>query len=276
MEAYGLVKSGGNVYQLITERSKTWRNIPQKYRNDEDGIGDSEDLNGMKPLFLTCGENYDFRSRDKLSIFLSYKEAAFLRRQIILHTPGTLLSYLLESGLYATATENDFESLEFKLKGFVPESLYRIYQLARRYSRFAYLLRIRYTMLYDKAVGAHEAANEEEREFFRFLNQHQSEFSPVAIDEILEFASSRVSEETCRIFCRKAARLIEEEKWDELDILIERREVEIKTSKRSKLRNARDYEPGRPFEKPAMMSFRWNFTVRNILSEIREGVSAHE
>lgn len=270
METYGLIKSGGNIYRMLAERSAIYRNMPKKQRSNDDSTEDSDDLDGITQIFMTCGEDYGFKSKNPLPVTLTRKEAEFLKQQIVVHTSGSLLGYLLDSGLYMSATENKFETLGDKLKD-VPSELYHKYILGRRYSRFACLLRIRYAMLYDLAVGAVDAAHYEEKRFFDLLNLHHEEFSTAAIDEILVFASKRVTEETCRIFIRKAAGLIAENNWLKLDELIARREMEIKTARRSKLANAKDYEQGKPFETPGMMSFRWNTTVRNMLNEIREG-----
>lgn len=271
LETYGLVRSGGNIYRMIAERSFTYQNLPKKLRESEMGDGDADELHGIQPIFVTCGENYDFRSKDPLSISLTFKEADFLKRQIVSHTRGSMLGYLLDSGLYKKISGYDFETLEKPLKGNVPEQLFETYILARRYARFAYLLRLRYAMLYDIAVGA-EKVREEESNFFEYFSTHRDEFTIEAIDEILRFVSGRVTEESCKIFCRKAVRLLNEEDWDELDRLIVRREVEIKTAKRSKLLNAKEYEPGKPFEPAPLMSFRWDTIVRRVLGEIKEGL----
>lgn len=271
METYGLIRSGGNIYKMIAERSNMYRNQPKKQRASEEWDGDSEDLNGIRQLFLTCGENYDFKSNAPLSISLTYREATFLKKQIIAHTPGSLIGYLLDSGLDRTAVQYDFDNLENALKDNLPEEIFTTYILARRYSRFAYLLRLRYAMLYNISVKA-DKAFEDERNFFNWLSMYRNDFFYEAIDEIIRFVSGNVTEESCKVFCRKASKLIIQENWNALDELIVNREVEIKTLKRSKLMNPGDYEPGKPFDTPALMSFRWNTTVKNMLKEIMEGL----
>ena len=271
LETYRLVKSGGNIYRMIAERARVYRDIPKKNRSGEEMEDDTDDLAGLRQLFLTSGENYDFRGKEPLSIALTYKEASLLKRQIIFSVSGTLLEYLLESGLYTSATVYDFEGLEIALAGNVPPELMYTYILSRRYSRFAYLLRMRYAMLYDLGVGA-DAAREKEEIFFDYLKTFQREFTPGAIEEILRFVSGRVTENSCKLFCVKAAQLLEKENWKSLDELIVRREVAIKTPSRSKLLNSKDFEQGKPFESPGLMSFRWNTAVRNMLNEIKRGL----
>lgn len=273
METYGLIQSGGNIYRMIAERSHLNQTLPQKYRDSENEEGDDDGLKGIHQTFKTCGEDYDFRGKSPLSMRLSQKEAEFLRHQIITHTPESLLGWLLDSGSYTKIAEEceTFESLKEVLKATAPEKLYRIYRLAWRYSHFALLLRMRYAMLYDKAVGA-EKADEEEKAFFEEYERYTEEFKPEAIQEILDFASTRVTEDSCKIFCSKASELVTANDWDNLDQLIVKREIAIKGMKRSKLMNVKEYAPGKPFQSPAIMAFRWNTIVRTVLTEISEGL----
>ena len=70
----------------------------------------------------------------------------------------------------------------------------------------------------------------------------------------------------------KAEYMIETQDFEGLDQLIAMREITIKGKKRSKLANAKEMIQGKPFESPAMMSFRWNTIVRTVLKEIKEGL----
>lgn len=275
METYGLIPTGGNIYATLAERSAVHQNIPKKHKGNEDTGEDSDDLTGYRQLFRVCGENYDFNHREPLDIKLTYKEAEFLKNQIIRNTSGSLLSHLLDSGLYETATDYLFDNLGEVLLDAVTEELYMSYKLALRFSRFAYLLRIRYAMLYDIAVGANEAASEELSKFNAMLSEFRDEFTPDAIDEVVRFVSSKVTEESCKAFITKTVKLISDGDFDELDLRITLREKTIKGLKRSKLINAKEFEQGKPFESPKMMAYRWNTIVRTVLSEIKEGLN-HE
>ena len=272
METYGLVPRGGNIYATLVERSVVFRNAAKKQTGNDETGDDSDDLTGNRQVFRTCCENYDFRSRQPLNIALSYKEADFLKRQIELHTQGSLLCFLLESGLYEVATDYLFDDLDKCLWGNVPDRLLRTYILARRFSRFAFLLRLRYAMLYDVAVNALNAAEEVSAMFHRTLEEFADEFTPESIEEIVRYVSPKVSEVTCRTFIIKSADLIAEKNFDELDRLITLREKSIKGIKRSKLINAGDMQQGKPFEIQAMMTYRWNSIVRTVLKEIKEAL----
>lgn len=272
MEIYGLIPRGGNIYATLAERSAIYQNSPKKHKGNDETGDDSDDLPGNRQIYKVCGEDYDFSHREPLDIRLTRREAEFLKNQIIRNTQGSLLSYLLDSGLYETATNYLFEDLGYILQDKLPKELYRMYELALRFSRFACLLRTRYAMLYDIAVGADEAAEEELAKFDKILSVHREDFSPEAIGEIIQFVSSRVTEESCKTFIQKSAKLISERNFSELDCQIALREKTIKGMKRSKLINAKEFEPGKPFESPTMMAYRWNTIVRTVLSEIKEGL----
>lgn len=274
MEMYGLIPFGGNIYATLAERSSIYQNMPKKHKGNEDSGDDSDDLTGNRQIFKVCGEDYDFSQNEPLNIKLTRREAEFLKIQIIRNTPGSLLSYLLDSGLYENITASLFDELGDKLKSKIPDDLYQIYKLALRFSRFAYLLRLRYAMLYDIAVGANEAAIEELQRFDTTLSEFRYDFTPEAIDEIVKIVSSKVIEESCKAFISKSARLIAEENYDELDRHITLREKTIKGLKRSKLVNANEFEKGKAFESPTMMSYRWNTIVRTVLSEINDGLKS--
>lgn len=272
MEIYGLIPRGGNIYATLAERSAIYQNSPKKHKGNDETGDDSDDLSGNRQIYKVCGEDYDFSHREPLDIRLTRREAEFLKNQIIRNTQGSLLSYLLDSGLYETATNYLFEDLGYILQEKLSKDLYRMYELALRFSRFACLLRTRYAMLYDIAVGAEEAAGDELAKFDTILSVHREDFSPEAIGEIILFVSSRVTEESCKTFIQKSAKLISERNFSELDCQIALREKTIKGMKRSKLINAKEFEPGKPFESPTMMAYRWNTIVRTVLSEIKEGL----
>ena len=271
LETFGLIPHGINIYATLAERSAMFQNTPKKQKGNEDGADDSDDLLGNRQIFIPCGEDYGFGTREPLNITLSHKEAETLKHKIIASTKGSMLSYLLDSGLYKNVTEYLFDDLGIVLKD-SPEKYYHIYQLALRYSRFACLLRVRYAMLYDIAVGADREAVEEQARFDEMLAEFSQEFVPEAIEEIISFVSVKVTEESCKAFILKASKLIANGDFDELDRQITLREKTIKGLKRSKLINAKELQQGKPFESPSMMAYRWNTIVRTVLTEIKEGL----
>ena len=271
METYGLLKPSGNFYAMLAERSAIRDSQPKKMRGGE--AEDSDDLAGLHQLFLTCGEDYRFESSEKLNIELSSIEAEYLKRRIINSVPGTLISELLDSGLFSTITELDFDLLGKEIHEKVSDRNYCIYTLSLRYSRFAYLLRIFYAMLYDRGVGATSAAEEKAIKFKEYLVLHQSDIMPDKIEEILAFATPKLTEDSSIHFCRRAARFIADGSYSDLEKLIISREQAIKGPRRSKLMNPHDYEPGKPFEIPTHMTYRWSSIVKNVFNDISRGLA---
>lgn len=271
METYGLLKTSGNFYAMLAERSAIRNNQPKKLRGGE--TEDSDDLAGLQQLFLTCGEDYRFESSEQLNIELSSLEAEFLRNRIINTVPGSLISELLDTGLFSAITDYDFELLGEAISDRVSDSNFQIYTLSLRYSRFAYLLRLFYAMLYDRGVGATTDAEEEATHFKEYLEVHQADFTPYKIEEILSFAAPKLMEDSSIHFCRRAALLIAEGCYSNLEKLIISREQSIKGPRRSKLMNPGDYEPGKPFEIPALMTYRWSTIVKNVFNDISKGLA---
>ncbi|WP_336595826.1 DUF6361 family protein, partial [Bacteroides acidifaciens] len=116
LETFGLIPHGINIYATLAERSAMFQNTPKKQKGNEDGADDSDDLLGNRQIFITCGEDYGFGTREPLNITLSHKEAETLKHKIIASTKGSMLSYLLDSGLYKNVTEYLFDDLGIVLK----------------------------------------------------------------------------------------------------------------------------------------------------------------
>ncbi|MCM1413284.1 MAG: DUF6361 family protein [Bacteroides sp.] len=275
LETYGLVKTGGNIYATLAERSAAYAHAPKKHSGTDDTGDDSDDQNGFWQLFLKFGVDYHFDSDEKLTMTLNNDEASFLKSQIIRHTKGSLLHHLLDSGLFEKVTETqlDFEALGEILKGNVPEPIWNSYRLALRYSRYADLLRTRFAYLYNKAVGADDAANDELAEFDRKLEEYSNEFTPEAIGEIVRFVDHLVNDDGSKQFVIKTAKAIADGDDGALDELIKMREKTIKGIRRSKLLNAKEYEQGNRFAKPAPMSYRWNTIGHTVLKDISDGLN---
>ncbi|MCM1140255.1 MAG: DUF6361 family protein [Muribaculum sp.] len=271
METYGLLKTSCNFYAMLAERSAIRDKQPKKMRGSE--AEDSDDLAGLQQLFMTCGEDYRFETSERLDIELSSIEAGFLKNRIENAVRGSLISELLDTGLFSTITNYDFELLGEAIRDKVSDGNFRIYTLSLRYSQFAYLLRLFYAMLYDRGVGASTDAEEKAVHFKEYLELHQSDFMPEKIEEILSFAAPKLTEDSSIHFCRRAARLIADGGYSDLEKLIASREQAIKGPRRSKLMNPHDYEPGKPFEIPALMTYRWSTIVRNVFNDISKGLA---
>lgn len=270
LERFGLIKTSGNVGRLLVERSAIYRNNPKRDREI-----DADETEGNGVVFLTCGEDYEFKSQKPLQIRLTRKEAVFLKRQIIRNTEGSLLNFMLDDGLSLELQDKDRDLTEMAslIKGKASEELYSAVRLALRFSRFADLIRTRYAMIFDRGVNAAEALDDVTEHFNFLLENFSYEFTPAAIKEVVEFAQvNNVTEPTCIKFSLECARLITERDFETLDVRIKNREIETKGLRRAKLSNLAEYETGKGFQPSAPMTFRWSTIGFNIIKEIREGL----
>ena len=271
LERYGLIKTSGNIGRLLVERSAICRNNPKRDREI-----DADETEGNGVVFLTCGEDYEFKTQKPLQIRLTRKEAAFLQRQITRSTEGSLLNFMLDAGLSIELQDKDRDLTELAamIKGKAPDELYSAIRLARRFSRFADLIRTRYAMIFDIGVNASEALEKATEHFNYLLEEFSYEFTPEAIHEVVAFATgNNVKESTCIRFSLECARLITERDFETLDIRIKNREIETKGLRRAKLSNLSEYETGKGFQPSAPMTFRWSTIGFNIIKEIREGLN---
>ena len=81
-----MVRTDGNLYQLIYERSLKAIDQPAKWRakdEDEPIQGDDIEGSGSTALFDTGGLSFKFDGKTPISIILTNEEAAFIKRQIV-------------------------------------------------------------------------------------------------------------------------------------------------------------------------------------------------
>ena len=198
-----------------------------------------------------------------------------MSREIQTHSDGSLLKYLIErDGDIGDKYGQTFDSLEPILSRDIPDTpLLKAYILALRFSRFALLLRTRYAILLNEASGAVSASAERAdsdslyRQYDELLSKHAKDFAPDKIEEIIKFASGHKANPIYyESFLREAAKYIFSGDMAALDEAIARREIEVKSKRRSKLANP----AGEKYFTPAEMNFRWP-TVFTILGDLREG-----
>ena len=277
LQTYGLIPSGGNIYQILAETSRRRAQAPQRNISQSDDIADDTGaLSAERIRFGLCCRDYRFEDDDSpLDIRLDGEEAQFLSREIQTHSDGSLLKYLIErDGDIGDKYGQTFDSLEPILSRDIPDTpLLKAYILALRFSRFALLLRTRYAILLNEASGAVSASAERAdsdslyRQYDELLSKHAKDFAPDKIEEIIKFASGHKANPIYyESFLREAAKYIFSGDMAALDEAIARREIEVKSKRRSKLANP----AGEKYFTPAEMNFRWP-TVFTILGDLREG-----
>ncbi len=268
LRTFGMVKSNADIYQLIYERSKHNANGIHKYiAQDEEELSDDDDLSGERQLFSVSGEVYDFDHGTSVSLDLTEREAIFLKTRITSSegSKDSLLSYILMNKVNVVPQYEDLHEVWKNL----PDNYLKQYRMGLRFSHFAYVIQLRYNYIAAQFNEQNDHAEVLAKRIHETRETHFADFTSWAIDEMLDFIEGRVSETTVISFTRKAAKLVEENNWAELDKLIVSREKAVKPG-RHKLLN--DKYKGEKREMPTMMSFRWNEIVYRVITEIRKAI----
>ena len=128
-------------------------------RNDsEDADGDDKDAGDLFHRQFWHIPTYSEDWMDNLSINLTEEEGDFLRRQIILSFPDSMMAYILKNDLSEILEVEDFAALTSLIHLF-PEQIKSDYALAIDFSSFLYVIRVLYNMIISE--GENEKANSE-------------------------------------------------------------------------------------------------------------------
>lgn len=267
---FELVRTNGNIYQLLFERSRRLQDHPerQQHSTPDENDGDADDLTGQRQLFDTGGLTYTLDGKSPISVKLTRQEASFLKRKVV-EAEGSkhsLLAYLL---LHDTPIVPDFLDLGTVWKE-IPDEFRTIYILSARFSRFTYLLRIFYNYVYCKKTGADNDAPKHLADYRNYLQGHHEEFTTKRIAEVLAFVDGEVSDMAVKTFIANAAAYVEANDLEKLEACLVQREKGTKGASRAKLTNWRKYQ-GKPHAEAYSLDYRWGL-VYKVINELREGL----
>lgn len=256
---YDIVKTSGNIYQILLERSKT--RGPEKEEGDNGGQENVQ-------LFSTSGEKYDFDNATELSMKLTVKEARFIRDKITSSkdSKDSMLAYILKM---KSPVSPEYDNLGSLMGSAFEQKYGEVYRLSVIFSHFVQVLRCRMQMVFSKLKEQEETNREDAELFSDVFFQYRNELTRNNIEQILDYFYGRVTEHSLLEFCRKASLLLEKEKWEELDELLIHREKQVKGVKRSKLINHQRYTDYR--FNTSGLTYRWEL-VYVMIKEIREGL----
>lgn len=269
LRTFDMIKGDIDIYHLIYDRSKQIDQQKPKYRaSEEDEMSDSEDKNGFLEFIAPCEEVYDFDNGTVLPLELTKKEADYIKRHIVnsIKSMDSLLAYILRKNV---AVLPEYDSLGGIWQD-MPEDFseyMKQYRMGQRFSHLAYVVQLRFNHIMAMFNEQEDEADKLQARIEEILEQYPSDFTSQAIEDMLFFIHSRVTEQTVITFCRKSVKLIEKRDWEQLDELIVAREKAVKPG-RNKLRNPKYKGEERGW--PDMLSFRWNEIVYQVINEIRE------
>lgn len=268
---FGMVKTDGNIYQLIFERSQKNHDKPTRWRSNSNDDFESQDDEGGTGDFQLCdtgGLKYDFDGRTPIPIQLTKEEALFIKRQIITSdaSKDSLLAYLLRNeDLPLVSNWLDLGEVWKE----IPNNFLVAYTLSARFSRFIYLFRTFYNYIYDKKMGNADEAEEILKHFVEYREENLQILTKQKIGEVIAYIDDRVDDYSVKNFCMNAAQYVESNNLDKLEDCIIKREKETKGAVRAKLTNWKKYV-GQEHAEAGILDFRWSL-VYSMINEIRKG-----
>ena len=263
LKAFGILKediSLNEYFTLLINKSNSEKNIKnltnkkeeQIYDDDNADLKDKTSLWDILPENMMGYESTENKQNRQLSLYLTYDEAKFLKNKIIENKPDSLLAWMLKNQadleMLKSAVEIkdlSFDDLKEKIidsKGktvydFFPEKLQKLYMLAKNFSDFFYILEIRYNLMYSKFK------NQDIMERWESVKKYAKDYaSRVEIDEI--FRILKLQNMDLKDFLKACKNKIDSmnrdefntsEKLNELDLLIQQRELKNKTAEYAKL-----------------------------------------
>ncbi len=269
LRTFDMIKGDIDIYHLIFDRSKQVNQQKPKYKASEEGeVSDSEDKSGLLQFIAPCEEVYDFDNGTILPLELTKKEAEYIKGHIVnsYKSMDSMLAYILRNNV---AVQPEYDSLG-RIWQDMPEDFseyMKQYRMGQRFSHLAYVVQLRFNHIMAMFNEQKDEADKLQARIEEILEQYPSDFTSLAIEDMLFFIHSRVTEQTVITFCRKSVKLIEKRDWEQLDELIVAREKAVKPG-RNKLRNPKYKGEERGW--PGMLSFRWNEIVYQVINEIRE------
>lgn len=160
---------------------------------------------------------------EHLDIKLTPEEGAFLKKQIILSYPDSMMACILKNHMTAIFDCNNFQKLQ-RLIHLFPDDVQRDYQLAESFSDFLYVLRILYNMIVSD--GKNENANDE----WQKISQNLDHIVSVDLEQIFTRLMIRRNAFLCN-FLLKSQALMTTNDIDGLMTEIRRRERELKQNR---------------------------------------------
>ena len=208
-------------------------------RKDDAEEGDKDDKNAGKEYagrFFELPENHSEDWRENLSIELTAEEAVFLRGRIEHSVPGTLITYLLKNNIDLTKYDS-FEVLYEELQERVPEEMAHMMKLACDFNRIVYAARVRYNMILSDGM------NPDANEAWNWICENISRITAIDLEDV--FQSLSIVNFKLRRFLASMIAALKGKKFELLDEIIIKREIELKTRSRAKLLHKEDYDPNK-------------------------------
>ena len=133
---------------LKDKQQKLKDQVNLKSKDDEVDGDDTDVVSGEFNGFWKLPD-YSDKWKEDLSIRLTYTEAEFLKNQILLTCPDSLLGYVLKNNYTDFLMFENFDDIE-GMMNILPDNIKKDYILAKEFADFIYGAHLRYNVLLSK------------------------------------------------------------------------------------------------------------------------------
>ncbi|MCR5206037.1 MAG: DUF6361 family protein [Lachnospiraceae bacterium] len=204
-------------------------------RNDaEEDDGDDKDAGELLRMQFWHIPTYNPDWEETLNIKLSEDEGRFLKRQIIMSYPDSMMAYILKNNITEILEARNFASLEGLIHLF-PKEIQTDYIMAKKFSNFLYVLRTIYNIIVSD--GENIDANSE----WDTLKPSLDRLADLNLEELFKRLQLFGNVFLCN-FLRKEKTLMMDNNLEEMKNEIRRRERELKQN-RAKTMHPGEFDP---------------------------------
>lgn len=237
LKTFGIFKSDISIdqYIKIISLKKSLKENISKLGNSNDESKEGHDDKGAGDIHGLSFWNISTFKEDwlnDLKIELTKNEGEFLKEQIIISCPDSILAFILKNNRKDVLEYSSFSELENIADNF-PDDMKNSFYLARDFSDFNYVLRVLFNVI------ASDGKNEEANQKFDEIRPKLKEMADIDLKSI--FYLLQVSDVQLKSFLLNAQFLMKEERISELKDWIKKREILLKGENRSKTAHPGEY-----------------------------------
>ena len=204
-------------------------------RNDSDeDEGDDKNAGDLFKMQFWNIPTYSSNWQDDINIKLTKEEGEFLKHQIVISYPDSMMAYILKNNKTEVLEVEDYLSLESLIRIF-PENIRSDYYLARDFSSFLYVIRTLYNIIIS------DEKNEEANSEWEILRPKLIKLADVDLDRIINRLQIFKNADLCS-FIKKEKEYMLAKDIEAMKNEIKRRERSLKTT-RAKTMHPGEFDP---------------------------------
>lgn len=235
-------------------------------RNDDpDREQDDWDAGGLYRLQFWSVPTYREDWKENLDLRLTEEESAYLKRQIIISHPDSMMAFILKNHRDDILRCGSFENLNGLIHQF-PDRIQADYRLARDFAEYLLVLRVLYNMIVS------EGENGRASSLWADLNPELERIAGADIEGIIQRLNLFRHTDLC-IFLRKAKGLMADKDMEGLKEAIRKREYYLKDA-RAKTAHPGEFDTNGGLIGGELLDYRFGNAGR-IMNDIFESGDQH-